>query len=246
MAVHLYAGRWHEAERLAAELLGADAQRPGLEDLNWSLALLHALRGELDAARASLARMKPWKDSDDDEFRALYASAAVSVRLAEGSAEEALELGWEVLPHALAALGPSNEAVRNAWPATLQAALQLSRVDDASELVALLSKRPPGHIPPYLGIQLCRGRALILAAEGREDAVEAELRDAIAGLRELGYRYWLAVTQTDLSAWLAAKNRRAEASTLLEEAIPTLESLGAKPALDRARDLSRATAATVV
>jgi hypothetical protein len=121
----------------------------------------------------------------------------------------------------------------------------LSRLDEAAELVALLSERPPGHIPPYLGIQLARGRALIIAAEGREDVVEAELGDAIAGFRELGYSYWLAVTQTDLAACLVAQDRQDEASALLESAIQTFEALGARPALERARDLTRAITTSV-
>ncbi len=246
MAVHLYAGRWQEAERIGVELLEESEQRPGAEDLHSALALLHALRGELDAARASLDRMAPWTQSDDDEFRALYAGLAIIVRLAEGSAEQALDLGQESLPHAVAALGPSNEAVRTAWPATLEAALQLGRLADAHRLVALLAEQPPGHIPPYLSAQLARGRALIYAAEGRHDAVEAELVAAIAAFGELGYRYWLGVAQTDLAQWLIGQGGGEAASALLEEAITIFQSLGAAPAAARARELSDSrTSATV-
>jgi class 3 adenylate cyclase/tetratricopeptide (TPR) repeat protein len=246
MAVQLYTGRWQEAESLGVELLADNAQRPGAEDLHSALAILYVMRGELDAARASLERLAPWTQSDDDEFRALYAGVAVAVRLAEGSAEEALELGQSSLPHAVQALGPSNEAVRTAWPATLEAALRLGRLEEAHRLVMLLTEQPPGHIPPYLTAQLARGRALIFAAEGQHDGVEAELVASIATLGELGYRYWLAVAQTDLAEWLIAQEGTAAAAALLEEAITIFQSLGAAPALARARELTRTlTSATV-
>jgi tetratricopeptide (TPR) repeat protein len=239
MAVHLYSGRWQDAEQLAAELLELDDQRPGAEDINCVLGILHSLRGDLDAARGSLERVAPWERSDDDEFRALYASVRISVRLAEGSAEEALELGHRALPHAIATLGPSNEAVRNAWPETLQAALRLGHLEQAHELVALLAARPPGHIPPYLKAQLARARALILAAEGREESVEPQLAAATAGFGELGYVYWVAVANTDTAAWLIGQDRGADAALLLDEASATFESLGAAPQLARAQELSR-------
>ncbi len=79
MAVHLYTGRWQDAESLGIELLADSAQRPPAEDLHSALALLYAMGGELDAARTSLERLAPWTQSDDDEFRALYGRARPSI-----------------------------------------------------------------------------------------------------------------------------------------------------------------------
>ncbi len=157
-----------------------------------------------------------------------------------------VDLGRSTLPHSVEALGPSNEAVRTAWPATLQAALQLRRPEEAHRLVELLTEQPSGHIPPYLSAQLARGRALILAVEGHHDGVEAEFVASIGALGELGYRYWLAVAQTDLAQWLIGQQGGAAASALLEEATTIFQSLGAAPALARARELTRSlTSATV-
>jgi len=173
------------------------------------------------------------------------ASIAVIVRLAEGAADEALRVARQALPHAIEALGPSNEAVRMAWPAALTAALQLGRLDAAHDLIALLDQQPAGHIPPYLNAQLARGRGLVNAAEERHDNVEEELARALTGFGELGYPYWLAVAQTDLAEWLIGQDHGSEATALLEEAVEMLESLEAAPALARARDLAAVTAATV-
>ena len=147
MSLHLFAGRWQEVERLAAELLEEAADRPEPEDLHWSLAILHTLRGELDEARASLSQMIAWEQGDDDECQAIHASVAIGLHLAEGHAEQALEQGHRTLAGAIKTLGPSNEAVRNAWPDTLDAALELGRLDAARALLALLADQPPGHIP---------------------------------------------------------------------------------------------------
>ncbi len=238
MRLHLFAGRWQEVERLAAELLEEAADRPEPEDLHWSVAILHTLRGELDEARASFAQMVAWEQGDDDECQAIHASVAIGLHLAEGHAEQALEQGQRTLAEAIKTLGPSNESVRNAWPDTLDAAIELGHLDAARELLALLADQPPGHIPPYLRAQLARGRALTNAAEGQHDTVEADLNAVIDGFRSLGYPYWLARAQTDLAACLIEQHRESGAVQLLGEATATLETLGAAPALARARNLT--------
>jgi class 3 adenylate cyclase/tetratricopeptide (TPR) repeat protein len=235
--LYVFAGRWEELERLAGELLEDFADRPGAEFLHSPLAIVHTLRGQPDRARASFERMSAWERGDDDELRAIHTSVAIRVHLAEGRAEEALERGNGMLAQAIETLGASHDAVRNAWPDTLEAALELGRTDTAGELLALLSDQPPGHIPPYLRAQLARGRALTAAAQGRHDDVEADLAAALDGFRSLGYPYWLARVQTDLAAWLIEQQRSSDAAPLLSEATATFGSLGAAPALARAQAL---------
>ena len=234
MLAHLFAGRWAELERLAAELLDGAEVRPEAGSVHCPLVLWHGLRGEIAAARASLDGAAAWARSDDLEVQAIHASLVVSVDLAEGHAKKVIETGPELLKTAISTLGASNESVRYAWPDTLQAALSLERLDVARGLLALLSEQPPGRVPPYLEAQLVRGRGLVAAAEGRHDGVEADLTAATERFRALGYPYWLAVAQTDLAAWLVAHGRGSEATELLDEAVTALASLGAAPALARA------------
>jgi hypothetical protein len=148
-----------------------------------------------------------------------------------------------MLPGAIAAFGVAHDAVRQAWPDTLQAAIQSGQLERAHAVLSLLATRPKNDIPPYLLAHLARGHALTAAAEDRHDAVESDLRASIDGFRELGYRYWLAVTQTDLAAWLRSRGRRGEAATSLTEAIEALQAIGAGPALARARAEIRAVSA---
>jgi tetratricopeptide (TPR) repeat protein len=231
--LYVFAGRWEELERLSAELLEDVEDRPGAEFLHSPLTILHTLRGELDSAQASFRRMLAWERGDDDELRAIHTSVAIRLHLAEGRAEDALEHGNSLLAGAINTLGTSHDAVRNAWPDTLEAALELGRLEAAGELLALLSHQPHGHVPPYLRAHLARGRALIAAAKGEHDTVEAHLTDAIEVFRSLAYPYWLARVQTELAAWLIDQDRSSDAEPLLAEATAALEALGAAPALAR-------------
>ena len=227
MILWLLVGRWSQVQELAGELLADDEQRPGAEHLHCRLAILHALRGDPGAAQASLERLSAWEITDEREARANHAATRIGVLLAQGRVGDALELGQRMLPHAIETLGAAHESVRQAWPDALQAALALGRVRDAEALLALLARRPLGHVPPYMRAQIDRYRALIDAAEHRGDAVEADLAAAIDALQQLGYPYARAVAQVDLAAWLTVAGRAGDAALLRKQATATLESLGA-------------------
>ena len=244
MQLHLFSGTWHEAERLADELLRDNEERPGAEYPHYVATLLAVARGEIASAEAHLEAMDSWVDSENEELRVCHAAAFVAVLLAKGIVEEALTRGREMLARATQRLSTAHESVRYGWPTTLEAALRLGRLTEAHELLEMLGDRAPGLVPPYLRAQLARGRALVAAVEDRDDVVENDLKDAIARFRELGYPYWLAVTQTDLAEWLTGRGRVDEATPLLDEAIVTFESLGARPALERARTIGGAPATT--
>jgi class 3 adenylate cyclase/tetratricopeptide (TPR) repeat protein len=237
MYVHVLSGSWGEVDQLAREMLENFEDRPGAEYFHYPLTILYTLRGQLDSARASLAGMAAWGRGDDDERQAMRSSAEIRLLRAEGRAEQALAMGHALLAGAIDALGASHDAVRNAWPDALEAALELGRVRAARDLLAQLADQPPGHVPPYLRLQLQRGAALVAAAEGMHDHVEAELRAVIDGLASLAYPYRTACVQLDLAAWLIERARGGEAVALVEHASDTLESLGAIPALARVREL---------
>jgi DNA-binding SARP family transcriptional activator/class 3 adenylate cyclase/tetratricopeptide (TPR) repeat protein len=240
MAVHVLTGHWHEADRIAAEFLDDDDERAGAEFVHYPLAILLALRGDRDAAKARLDRIAAWESAGAAELRAVHRAATICLTLAEGGSEEALQQGWSLLSGAIDAFGIAHDAVRQAWPDTLEAAIQSGHLERAHGVLSLLSGRPKKDIPPYLLAHLLRGQALVAAAEDRHDAVENDLRASIDGFRDLGYRYWLAVTQTDLAAWLGSRGRRGEAATPLTEAIEALQAIDAGPALARAQAQIRA------
>jgi hypothetical protein len=143
-----------------------------------------------------------------------------------------------MVPGAIEAIGPATEAIRFGWPDSVRAALELGRLDDANQLLALLADRPAGHVPPFLAAELARGRGLVAAAEGVHDIVEPSLRSAIDAFGTLSYPYWRGCAEIDLANWLTGQNRGSEAAALLETAIATLQALGAAPALARASQIT--------
>jgi hypothetical protein len=207
--------------------------------VHYPLVPLYTLRGEPLAAAAALERLAAWKGSDDAELRDVYGSGVVGVRLGEGAPDQALDHGLSTLQSALGSWGPATDAIRCCWPDTLQAALALGRREDAHRIMGMLTDRPVGQIPPYLRAQLTRGRALVNAAEGLNDTVEADLQTAIDRFEQLGYPYWHAVTQTDLAAWHIDQQQPDAAVPLLEQAVATLTPLRAMPALTRAQALTQ-------
>ena len=200
IGLHLLAGRWDELDRLASEALTDHEDEPHVVYVHFMLVLVSSFRGNLDQARDSLERIAVWEQGDYFELYADRAAMEARVRLAEGRAEAALAMGLSILPRSIETFGPAHESVRHAWPDTLQAALDLGRLQTAREVVSLIADQPPGYVPPYLRAQLARGRALTNWAAGEPNEVEADLIAAIDGLRALGYPFWLACARTDLSA----------------------------------------------
>jgi class 3 adenylate cyclase/tetratricopeptide (TPR) repeat protein len=238
MVLDRLAGRWGEAERLAAELLeGTGGQRPFGEALSLELGLLAVLRGNVEAARGHLADMSAWARNDDAELRGSYGALAGSMALLEGRSEEALSVLADVLSDMIAAGGVSGDTARQAWPDAIDAALAAGRFDRLERFVGLLADEPPGYVAPYMRAHLARAKALLAAGTGEHATVEADFAAAIDRFETLRYPYWLARAQTDLAAWLMAQERGDEAAVLLDEAIVTFERLGAAPALAHAREL---------
>jgi tetratricopeptide (TPR) repeat protein len=243
MTSQTFTGSWQAACDLAAEVLSGSEEQAGSEYIHNPLANILMKRGEVAEARASHERSAAWEKSDDVELRAIHLSTKVSLLLAEGSPQEALKLGESLLPTAIETLGASNDAVRQAWPDALRAALDLGQLERARALIELLEQRPPGHVPPYLSAQLASGRGLIAAAEQRDAETEQLLREALALFDELRYSYWQALARIDLAEWLVGQDRGGEAEPLVEQAILTLRELGAAPALTRAEELRAGTSA---
>jgi hypothetical protein len=163
----------------------------------------------------------------------------------QGRAEEALQAGLEMLGPTIERYSTAHDAVRLGWPDAFDAAVACGRYEEAGSLLALLSARPPGQLPPYMHAHAARARGLLARGGGEHETTEAELRDAVDRFAELGYPYWLAVAATDLADCLIEQDRAADAAPLLAQAIETLTALGAVPALARARELRALMASSV-
>jgi hypothetical protein len=245
MYVLMMAGRLDEAHRLGTELLKAGGdRRPGAEDLHFRLAHLDALCGEVGAAREHVSLCGA--ESDDVQYKAMYAAAEAAVSLAEGRSRHSLEAARRAIDEVVSGgFGVAHEAVRLAFPIALDAAFEAGDVEEAIRLAEMLATRPRGEVPPFLRAHVTRAEALVAVARGEDEDVEKNLVAAESTFRDLGYPYWTARAQLDLSEWLARQNRLDESAGLATEAAATFEKVGTAPMLARARELFAAAAPTV-
>ena len=233
---YVLSGRWDEVEELAERALGDLEERPGSEFIHAPLAIVHALRGRRDAARATLAYLDGWGQGDDEELQAMHAAVAVVVALAADEPEPALIRGEQMARSAFATLTATHEAFRIGWPDTVEAALRLERPQTAQSLLALVSEGlPEAARPPYLAAQLERLRALVEAAGDTPDelSVGAGLRAAADAFRALSYPYWTARCELELGGWLLDRGDAERGESQLASGAATLKQLAAAPALAR-------------
>jgi class 3 adenylate cyclase/predicted ATPase len=244
MLALLLEGGWDEAEQIGRERLeAASTPLPDPEFVLNRLALLHCLRGELGEARRALDGMASWKSTLNLEPRNLYQALEGLVLLAEGRADEALDVLCAMATEALRVEGAASEALRASWHGLIDAAVQTGKLDEVTSLSAELERQPPGWMTPFLRGLLDHGLGQLAMARGEDARVEEHFGAAIARLGELGYPYWLARSRAELGAWLIAGGRAAEATPLLDQAVETFESLRAAPALSRALELRAVPAA---
>ena len=224
-------GRWDESLAVLAELpedrIGLDAQLGSVLTGPLEI-LLH--RGELDAARALLARHEEIGRSDDMQAQGSYAAGASAVRFVEGNLPEALASGERAF--ALRELvGVDGQDIKQGFLHASEAALGLGRRDRVEDMIAVVDAAPPGLRPPYLSALGTRFRARLAGDDTSADALFAA---AASQLRALELPFHLAVCLLEHAEWLAARGRGDDAAPLLAEASETFGRLGAAPWLERA------------
>jgi class 3 adenylate cyclase/tetratricopeptide (TPR) repeat protein len=240
MYVLMMVGRFDRAFQIGTELLQSGGnERPGAAAINYPLACLEALRGNLEAARDHASVCSSWAGGDDIQNRSVYAALAAVVALAGGDVVGAFDHGRAAIEESMkGGLGLANETVRLALPVALEAATSLGELEEAERLTGLLAMRPRGEVPPFLTAQVVRFKARIEAARGENATVERDLVAAETVLRDLGYPYWTALVQLDRAHWLASHNRTEDAAVLAAQAAIVFEQLGTMPMFTRAKALA--------
>jgi hypothetical protein len=113
----------------------------------------------------------------------------------------------------------------------------------AEEVVGRIEAIPPGLRPPSLGAHAGRARARLAEST---DGATAHLVSAETVFRDLGLRFWLAVTMLEHAEVLIADGRGEEAEPLLAEARDTFAELRARPWIERAAAVAERTSAEAV
>jgi len=230
-------GRWHDAMTLAEQGIAVAPDPLTRGHARLPLILVHSAQGQTTPAAEQLAEMEPLSSSDDTQDVGVLEIARAANALNEGQLAKALTAAASAAEAASKAYGVRTAGFRLAWPLALKAATASGRLHRVRTLLELIADPSPGQVPLYLEAEYVRFRALLDAANGVHDAVEADLRHAITILADLGFPYWLAQTQADLARWLVSQDRATEAQPLVADAIETFTRLGAQPDLDAALGL---------
>jgi class 3 adenylate cyclase/predicted ATPase len=230
----LMLGDWDGAE---AELSAANADvlSGGLEYITALGALLSALRGDAEAARAGLDSLAILRASDDIQDKAMVCLLAAFTAAAAGQPDQALEQAMATIAH-VGALGMTHETARWAWPLAARAAWQLGFRTATTQLLNLVEERQPGQLGPLLSAERDLARARLAAQDGGEIADDA-FAAAIRGLRERGTPYHLAHGLLDHAEFLVGQGREDAAAAAIDEARDIATALRCRPLLDRAADL---------
>jgi class 3 adenylate cyclase/tetratricopeptide (TPR) repeat protein len=225
-------GRWDEALAIAAEeepLVATETARVNM----LQVALLLCERGDPEAARAMLTAADALRGSDIAQSRSGYAAIEARVLRGEGRPADALASAERGLA-TLGELDVTDTSIKLALVEAIEAALTLSNLEKADELLAIPELLDPGQLTPFLQAQTARLRARLEGARGERQRVDEGFRSAAALFRQLGLIFYLAVTQLEHAEWLAARGHSEEAQPLLIEACETFEQLRATPWAARA------------
>ena len=241
MYVLTMTGRFDEAFRLGAELLQAGSDMPGVPSIHGRLAVLEALAGHQQSAEEYLASSASNEQSDDMQERAMCLAARAAVALARHDYQVALDAAGRAVDGALGGgVHVAHEAVRQAFPDALDAALAIPDLDRGERLVELLANARQVRFRLF---SQPRSSAIGHFSLQQEMLAMIPKRALVASenaFRELGYPYWVARAQLDRAEWLARRDNLEESAELVAEAASTFERLGATPMLARVRMLLEA------
>ncbi len=224
-------GRWDDGLTIAAEEQPHSTSETARGHL-LAAALIHCERGDLDPADALLAGADTLRDSDNPEARATYAAVEARLLRARGRHAEALAAAERGLA-TLDELAITNGNIKAALIEATEAALALSDLDRAEQLLAIAEALDPGQLTPLLHAHSLRLRARLDAAHDNDQHVDEHFRTATALYREFDLSFYQAVSQLEHADWLTSQDRSEEAQPLLTEARDTFERLQATPWLER-------------
>jgi class 3 adenylate cyclase len=211
-------GDWDEALRqvaLHAQSAITEHEREQIASLS---ADIEALRGELGSDEMERA-YAPWAEQlDDPQLQAGLSQSSLRLALSEGRLAD-------VIHHGLAAVASYGAIGVSELGDAGHAAIRLRQTDRAREIRALIVARP-GRMAANHQRVLDAGLA---ALEGRTvDALEG-YREAIAVWREVGYSYWVAMTEATMVAVLDLPP--ADLRDIAADARERFTAMGARPLL---------------
>jgi class 3 adenylate cyclase/predicted ATPase len=228
-------GDWDEAERVlryAVDVDGFDGPTIGSGLIAMYLGVLPALRGDVGSIPDEGVGLAALRASEDMQDVVAMAVLDGMIAAARGEHRAALQHARVALEHVYA-VGISTDVAIFAWSLGVRMALELGDTIALDELLGILDRYPPGHVPPLLRAERTLARARQRVAAGDPDA-DAALASAIDELRKVASPYHLAQGLLDRADFLTQAGDPRAAEALRDEARAIGERLRAPALLQRA------------
>jgi tetratricopeptide (TPR) repeat protein len=195
-------------------------------------AIIDGHRGRLEEAELIVARCSVMQSSADLQERSAYLVARANLLLMSGDPAQALECAESAF-EARNVLGITQEYLKQAFVAAVEAALEVGDLAKVEELLTDVDSLAPGHSSQFLQAHLLRFRARHAGWVGNHEGADEGFKSAADLFRELEFRFYLAVTMLERAESLRIAGEEQEAESLTAEARPIFEDLDAKPWLER-------------
>jgi DNA-binding CsgD family transcriptional regulator len=246
-SLHLARGQWTELLN-DVPLLVREAEEHGRHrqamDLSALALMVHAYRGQSESAAVLGTQLRGWAQSNQSQLHADMADHATGV-LALGRDDH--RTAHEVLSRLCPPGGPARcrTAAHRALLDIVDAALRRGDLGLARRCLRWAEARGVEAASAPMALRVRHARALLAAHLDQQD-VEEHFREALT-VTHLDIRpVDLARVRLDYGAWLRRQRRQSEACAQLRAALTTLERLGARPWIDKARKELRAAGVSVV
>ena len=198
-----------------------------------TLAQIHLIRGQHDAASRSLAKARDAYGETLASRWYQWSVRALEARLAlrRGDAARAVDLASDVARSDDAPVGYALQAEL----ITIEALLALDRLDEAQQRLEVLSSHmQPAAMSGTWG-EFLRVRGRLHAVAGRATEAYHDFGQSVSVFELLGERYQAALSNLELGRLAAGAGARSRATRYLSEAAAVFQSLGATPDLNDAR-----------
>ncbi|MGA7475847.1 MAG: AAA family ATPase [Thermoplasmata archaeon] len=235
--VHIPAGNWEEARRLAEAALAAPGAPPSVRNpANATLALIEIYRGEFDRCTARLGmiappgKLKPRIDALDEREMLRVRLALATGDLAQ--AERELEPMYELLARAPDIM---TTAAPKIWTLAFLIDLRLrqDRVPLAEKVLSELERLSNALAETWSSSVLAHARGLVAAQRGEAKEAAQLFLESAKGWKALGYPYESAVSLYHLGVAHQSAGDSASAAAAFNEALEAFERLGARPYVDK-------------
>ncbi|HEX6973894.1 MAG TPA: sigma 54-interacting transcriptional regulator, partial [Vicinamibacterales bacterium] len=199
-----------------------------------TLAQIHLIRGQHEAASRSLAKAREAYGETLASRWYQWSVRVLEARLAlrRGDASRAMQLASDVAHSADAPAGYALQAEL----ITIEALLALERSDEAQQRLDVLSS----HIQPEAMSgtwgEFLRVRGRLHAVAGRATEAYHDFGQSVSVFELLGERYQTALSNFELGRLSASAGARSRATRYLTDAAALFESLGATPDVTAARE----------